>query len=99
MSAADGQPDRDIAAIRQQRLQMPESAAANYLAARGMAEEVAEQLTRLKVAVRSLSASFDGELDQRNSSWMPYLADKAEAAQAAATRLVELAETAQELPS
>ena len=91
--------DDDIDKIRERRADTPDSEAGRYLQARGMDAEAVGKVQALEIAVRSLTAALDGELDGRNDDWMPYLEDKAEQAAYAARRLAEAAATARELPA
>ena len=91
--------ERRVQTIRDRRQTAPDSAARRYLAARGMDAEASARIADLEIAVVSLVAAFYGDLDDRNSRWMPYLEDKAETARDVAGDLAHLAALARELPS
>jgi hypothetical protein len=91
--------DRRVQEIRNRRSTPPDSHVRRYLAARGMEAEASADIANLEIAVASLVAAFYGELDARNSQWLPYLEDKAETAARAAGKLAHLAELARGLPS
>lgn len=90
--------DDELEAIRRHRSAPPDSHAAAYLGARGLQDDALSLIQQLEIYTRTLVAAFDGELDDRNTSWMPYLEEKAERAEWAASRLAKLVSTAREMP-